>query len=367
MRAPNDLPNSITGLIDLHDRFSDVIGTTRSSADARMRGRSRMHWLQILIATVIAIFLLLAIRRAWLELSRSPESLRWEDIRWGWMVPGLLWSMLALVPLGIAWLQILRDFGTEVGWRSGAYAYCLGQLGKYVPGKAMVILLRVGQLHRLGHPVRPAILSVFMETLTNFATGAVLGAMLIYSMSPPTWLFWLATLCMPIAIAALLPHPFRYLVAKISRSRIGNMPESIAHAIDGRMMLRTCIWSGLGWLCQGTALWCVMLALSPAETLWTWRAWCVCITSACLGGVAGFVAMVPGGAGIREVSVMWIMTSIVSAPAALLSAVVSRILAMLAEVLMVAVTWALDRSRPTPIPMGTPTSGRDIDIDARQD
>jgi uncharacterized membrane protein YbhN (UPF0104 family) len=166
---------------------------------------------------------------------------------------------------------------------------------------------------------------------------------------------------MPIAIAALLPHPFRYLVAKISRSRIGNMPESIAHAIDGRMMLRTCVWSALGWLCQGTALWCVMLALSPAETLWTWRAWCVCITSACLGGVAGFVAMVPGGAGIREVSVMWIMTSIVSAPVALLSAVVSRVLAMLAEVLMVALTWLLDRSQPTPVPMETPTSGPDIE------
>jgi uncharacterized membrane protein YbhN (UPF0104 family) len=64
-----------------------------------------------------------------------------------------------------------------------------------------------------------------------------------------------------------------------------------------------------------------------------------------LGGLAGFIAMVPGGAGVRELAVMWIMTSIVPAPIAILSAIVSRLGSMLAEVLLLALSWSVCGSR----------------------
>ena len=294
---------------------------------------------------IVICFLVLALHRAWLELQQSPGEWDWNRVGWGWLVAGVLASMAALIPLAIAWLQILWDFGMPVPWRFGAFVYCLGQLGKYVPGKAMVILLRAGHLHRQGFPVRPSVLSIFMETVTNFATGALLGAVLIQSMQPPRWLFWSAMVCIPFAILGLMPHPFRSIIARISRSRLGTMPAEISQAVDGHLMARTCSWCLVSWLFQGTALWFFLLGLDSNPDLVSWRSWLVCITSASLGGLAGFIAMVPGGAGVRELAVMWIMTSIVPAPIAILSAIVSRLGSMLAEVLLLALSWSVCGSR----------------------
>ncbi len=55
-------------------------------------------------------------------------------------------------------------------------AYYIGHLGKYVPGKAMVVILRTVMVR--GHRVDAAVaaVSVFFETLTMMAVGAFMAA-----------------------------------------------------------------------------------------------------------------------------------------------------------------------------------------------
>jgi len=153
-----------------------------------------------------------------------------------------------------------------------------------------------------------------------------------------------------------MPHTFRWVVNRVAKSRIGKMPPKIAEAIDGRMMLRTVFAGLIGWSLQGTALWLVLLALENAcasslqmlgssglnpeslrDGVWSIHGWTVCVASVSLGGLAGFVSMLPGGAVAREVASTWILATIVPQPIALLATIVMRITSIISEMSMIAI------------------------------
>lgn len=283
---------------------------------------------------IVAVFLTLAIKHGMDQLRSSPEVLAWDRIRWTPLILGGLLAGAAIFPAGIAWLQTLKDFQCQVPTLHGFYAYFLGHLGKYVPGKAMAIVLRVGYLHHLDVPVRPTILSVFIETLTSLASGSILGAVLLQTMAVPLWLKGCALACIPLAATTLIPNTFRWLIAKISRSRLGAMPEHVAQAIGWKLMLRCAAWSMLGWLLHGTAAWMLLMAIYPDEELSSWKAWSACVSSNSLAAMAGFVSMLPGGAGVRELVATWGITTLVPMPVALTAAVMSRLAVITAELII---------------------------------
>lgn len=300
--------------------------------------RRRRSWLRWLVQSaalgLVAVFLTLAVRHALDQLRLSPEVLAWDRIRWLPLVLGTLLAGGALFPSAIAWIQTLRDFQLQVPVVQGLYAYFLGHLGKYVPGKTMAIVLRVGYLHHFGVPVRPTILSVFIETLTSVVSGSILGALMLQTMASPRWLQVSALACIPLAIAVLIPYTFRWLITNISRSRLGAMPEHIAHAIGWRLMFRCTAWSTLGWLLHGSAAWMLLLAIQPEEHLLTTHAWTTSVASNALAALAGFVSLLPGGAGVRELVATWGIATLVPMPVALVSAVVTRLAVISVELLV---------------------------------
>ena len=55
-------------------------------------------------------------------------------------------------------------------------AYYVGHLGKYVPGKALVVIIRTGLISGPRVDTTVAAVSIFIETLTMMAVGAFLAA-----------------------------------------------------------------------------------------------------------------------------------------------------------------------------------------------
>ena len=217
--------------------------STGNGTEIAKKGWRSKHFrafvLRLAILGIVGYFLFLTLRNAWRQVVGSGLELDWRAVDWwvfAWSIPC---GMLALLPACFAWQRIVGDFGQNVSWPNSFYAYFLGHFGKYVPGKAMAVVLRVGELHRHGVAARPAVVSVFIETLTGIATGAILGACLIVVVNVPDWIKFAAWACIPFAILALMPHTFRWVVHRVAKSRIGKMPPRIAEAIDGRMMLRT--------------------------------------------------------------------------------------------------------------------------------
>ncbi len=314
--------------------------------------------LRLLILGIVGFFFWVTLSKAWEQVVDSEVALDWRKVSWGMLALSVPSVMAGLIPSCFAWQKILDDFGQKIAWKKSFYAYFLGHFGKYVPGKAMAVILRVGALHRHGVAVRPAVVSVFIETLTGIASGALLGAILLQFTALPSSLRYVALACIPFAIVALLPHPFRWFVHRVAKSRIGKMPPKIADAINGRMMIRTVLTSILGWLLQGTALWLVLqaLCLSVVDSVQggaiagglpqvgTFQGWIVCVASMSLGAFVGFLSLLPGGAVARELASTWVLSSIVPQPIALLATVIVRLTSILAEMTMIFISWVVQRS-----------------------
>ena len=92
-----------------------------------------------------------------------------------WLVVSGAAYVLGMAPMGWFWHRTLEAFGYQPPLMATMRAYYFGQLGKYVPGKAMVIILRVAAMRRWAPSMRLVIVSVFLETLTVMAVGALLA------------------------------------------------------------------------------------------------------------------------------------------------------------------------------------------------
>ena len=93
-----------------------------------------------------------------------------------WLVISGLLYLLGVLPAAIFWQRVLVSAGQEVKLGEGMRAYYVSQLGKYVPGKWMVIVLRRMLLG--GPQVENTVVaaSVFFETFTMLAVGSAVAA-----------------------------------------------------------------------------------------------------------------------------------------------------------------------------------------------
>ena len=122
-----------------------------------MRSKPILKWLIVL---VVGVFLILTIRNAYADVMANREHLNFSAMDWRWLLAGVLAYAIGMMPAAAAWLQTLRAFRQTVPFWFGLHTYFLGHLGKYVPGKAMVIVMRVGRLAPLGIEIKPTVVSI---------------------------------------------------------------------------------------------------------------------------------------------------------------------------------------------------------------
>src|SRR4051812_4073156 len=102
------------------------------------------------------------------------------------LVPGLGWLLLAgLVYLvaytvwGLYYVILLNDQGAHAPTGTGLRAYFVSQLGKYVPGKILVIVIRVGMLRGIGITRTAVAITALFESLVWVGAGAAIGIALL--------------------------------------------------------------------------------------------------------------------------------------------------------------------------------------------
>ena len=110
----------------------------------------------------------------------KPELASFEfALRFEYLVPAGLLYLLAHCCWGSFWVRLLHFEGVNVSWYAALRAYFVSQFGKYIPGKGMVLVIRVGMLRPLGGRPLPVLVTATYETLTNMAAGAMLGVLLL--------------------------------------------------------------------------------------------------------------------------------------------------------------------------------------------
>ncbi len=290
------------------------------------------------------------------ELTR--QSFQIVDIRLGWLALAGGFYLVGLLPMAIFWNRLLVAMGQQPGLYESIRAHVIGHLGKYVPGKFMVILLRSGLIRSQRVDGAAATISVFAETLTMMASGAGLAAIiLLVGFRDQHLLQWLAVGLMFATVFATLPPVLRQIVKRLL-SRRAESSTDLQHAaadITWGLVAQGWGWNVLSWCLFGLSLWATTRALPgiPHVPL-SFSLFGRLVASTALAVVAGFLSMIPGGLGVREWVLDQLMVPIYGAASALIAAVVLRCVWLLTELFLSIILYLI------PPPVTQTVSGREF-------
>ncbi len=298
--------------------------------------------LLLILKIAVVVVLVWAVRRSFTDalaqLDQQGWSIRQVDPAW-FAAGGVLW-LAGMFPSGCLWHAIIRRLGYPVHLSDVLRVYYIGHIGKYAPGKALVIILRAGLLARLGVKPLAATLAVFYETLTMMTVGALVAATILFTRAPDR--LWLAGAAVALAVPVgvpLLPGVFYWLVRISTMGRIDQSALTPLCNVPFGLVARS--WSGiaLGWLLIGASLWTALPAAGFATGTPGANDLLLCTAAAGLSLVAGFVSLVPGGLVVREAVLLPILAPIYGEAAALTATLVSRLASIVAEAVVSAILY----------------------------
>ena len=330
----------------------------------------RPRWKRQLIVKVKAAVALLVlwavgrhVLRTWNDLKQHEATFQVQPVRL--IVSGVLY-LAGLACCGRFYERVLRAGPTPIGLGPALRAYLISHLGKYVPGKAMVVVMRAGMSVPYGARGATAAIATFYETLVMMAAGS-LAATLGFARAGESPALALdlpilrhqvvelyhlgAVLSLGLGLAFLvvvLPPVFRRLSSWVSvpfpRVGAGALPR-----FSGWLMLEGYLWSAAAWVLLGASQMEVACALRPLGTSQYLAVLPVVTASVALATVAGFaVAVLPGGLGVREGVLMYALAPALGDQSlACIAALALRLVWVAAEVLAAAVLLPLGaRYRP---------------------
>lgn len=303
---------------------------------------ARQRW--FLVAKIgLAAVLIAAVGWKFAELLDNPVLKSQLRFRIELLVPAGLLYLACHILWGTFWVQLLRGQGVAIPWLVGLRAYFVSQFGKYVPGKAWVLLLRIGLLDRAD--VKPTVVVVTgaYETLTNMAAGAIFGAMLLpwsglfetFSRLQVYGLFSLALL--PLGLLGL-----NRLVRRVARKYRSGAEIPVP---SPWLLLRGLLQAMLGWALLGLSLWLTLGGVAGELPPLSPSSYAQYLCGVCLSYVIGFVVLfAPAGAGAREWVLQVVLTKQLGDDAEALTAaiaVVLRIVWTIAEVIAAVALYLL--------------------------
>jgi hypothetical protein len=245
-------------------------------------------------------------------------------------------------------------------------AYTFSQMGKYVPGKVALLLMRIERAGRFGMSAQTCTLSTLLENALYMVSGGIVGMVAIAriagALDPRArLLIWPATIGgVAVLLIVCYPPVFYALVNRLLRGM-----KKPAVKPEQRLGMRILVVAIIGflpcWLCGGVALWASAQAVQPiplAENWWFAGAFALSV-------IIGMGSFLPGGLGIRE-AVILATVQLALAPAmghnkaviaAGIVAVLQRVFQLAAEVLL-GVAGALLTRRSVPVPPMAPAPTR---------
>ncbi len=307
---------------------------------------------------VVGLAVVWTFRQGWNELQQ--QEVAWGSLRWSWLPLALLLTMAGTVPGWVFWHVVLHRFGLQLSWGRSFRAFYLSQLGKYVPGKVMVLAIRAsiagGMQRWQPDPDGPNVPAWFVvsaaavaETLMFIAIGSgvglVCGASLLVDRP---WVLALGALVGGGIMFSMLPPVLRLWIVYVPLFKSSADRQWLAKRWTWDLFLGGSLSFTVGWLLMGSGL-LVLSHLLPEQDS-TWRDLPRTTAGVSLSTVIGFLSFIPGGLGVREVVLFPILRPRYSAVLTLV--VLHRFLVLSAECLATAIAWRVAGGKP---PVTAPT------------
>jgi hypothetical protein len=274
-----------------------------------------------------------------------------SQLRPGWLVAAAIFYLLGQIGPGWFWWKTLGWLGQPARLPETLRAYYIGHVGKYAPGKAIVIVIRAGLLRAGGTTATAATVAVFFETLTTMSMGAAMAVIILaLRFTEHRWLIGAAALLWLIVSGPTSPAIFRRLVRFTGAGKLDPaMADRLTHLRYGSL-----VWAWLpivaGWFLMGLSLWGTARAAGFHSSLTWFDEVAFCTAAVAMAVVGGFLSFVPGGLGVREAALLKLLTHCYGADGALVVSIVSRLAWIVAELAISGVLYLAGRSRVEPPP-----------------
>ena len=280
------------------------------------------------------------------------QSLSFAEVDCVWLAIGGVLYLFALLPSWLFWHRVMQAMRQQPRLLDSFRAFFVGNLGKYVPGKVLVVVLRTGLVKNERVDASVAALGVFIETLTMMAVGGCLAAGLLPFCFDRQW--WLTGLALGLMLCSgipTVPPIFRQIVRIVGVKRFNPEIEQCLQRVDWKLMVYGWSTITIGWCLMGTSLWATLEAVSPAMAepldLGFAAHFPLLVAAVSLSMVAGFLSLLPGGVGARELVVVPLLQPQFGLTVAVTAAALLRISWMVSEAIISIILYLGFRRRPT--------------------
>ena len=295
----------IAGAIPHHPPNTGAPGPVTKSGNPFTRFWPLLKW-----GLFAIVFLFVGQRALQLWKMAPPESIQIHSI---WLLAASLAYLVGWLPSVWFWRSLLIHLQQPLGWKNAIRAYYVGHLGKYIPGKGLVLVIRGSLVKESGVSRLLAGVTAAYETLVFMAAGTALC--LAFSPTlfliplqnglPERWTKLLETpYLVPITVLTLLfaTTPLSaWLFSQIGRklTPAGGSDTGKIPTISAGLISRGLLVTAFGWICHALSLGCVMQSIS--DTPFELTAFPLWLGACTLSTVGGFVVLLaPGGLGVRE-------------------------------------------------------------------
>lgn len=261
-------------------------------------------WLKRVLILIVLVAVGWQFNKLYNDWSDQSESIWERGIAWPWVAASAVAFMLGQIFFALHWRQILIGGGYHAPLFATVRAYCVGTLGKYIPGKAFVLVLRTGMMPQSKGRRFEIGMAVTYETFAAMAGAGALAAVAFFLFPTPLPIYTMTALGIAVGLhLALLPRVFEKL-SKLVSVPFGQKGKVVSVAGWHPTALR---WSPLllvAWLGSGMSLWALTQALAmqplsgsltdPMNVLFV-------VGTASFATAAGFLILfLPAGLGARE-------------------------------------------------------------------
>ncbi len=301
-------------------------------SDPKLR-RWAIRLFKIVLLALVAWGIHSTLANGWRQLQN--EHWKLSQLRPVWIVNAAVLYLLGQLGPGWFWWKTLGWLGQPARLPETLRAYYIGHIGKYAPGKAMVIVIRAGLLRSGGTTATAATVAVFFETLTTMGVGAAMAVVILaVRFTEHRGLIGAAALLWLVVSGPASPAIFRRLVRFTGAGKLDPaMADRLTHLRYGSL-----VWSwlpiGAGWVLMGLSLWATARAAGFHPSLALGDEMAFCTAAVALAVVGGFLSFMPGGLGVREALLLELLATCYGEDGALIVSIVSRLAWIVAELVI---------------------------------
>ncbi|MBC8289384.1 MAG: flippase-like domain-containing protein [Planctomycetes bacterium] len=278
------------------------------------------------------------------------------DVRW--LLPAAMCYLVGWLPSVWFWRRMMFELGASPGFAESNRAYFCGHLGKYVPGKALSLVIRSSMLKSSGTSVPVSAISATLETLGVMGVGLAVWLALAPVTLPdelwlsfPGWLqqlrepWWMAPVIVAAGVAVAVPLSSKLLslvAGKLNPDGVRGDSGREARRVSPRVVLAGSAAFLATWALHGLSIGLTLRGIGVEPSAWQlsdWPLWSCAVAGAT--SVGFFALFAPGGLGIREGLLIATLQTSVGGRAAVAVAAVYRLVCFVSELIAAGLLFAI--------------------------